>query len=136
MPCSCHRSWPGVARPSTRSQELLVQIVPFRVIQQDEADLPGARVVLQVLLALPCVADILVLLKIHEALQAVTLGETLDKALAMLPGATRQIVGHADVQDAIRPVRHEVNPSGGHLQQAPRGSRPSPSRGWPGQARP
>src|SRR5207302_5985321 len=136
MPCSCHRSWPGVARPSTRSQELLVKIVPFRVIQQDEPDLPGARVVLQVLLALPCVADILILLKIHEALQAVALGETRDKTFAVLPGATRQIVGDADVQDAIRPVRHEVNPSGGHLQQPIYGRLRRWSRGWPGQARP
>src|SRR5437899_800633 len=68
MPCPYTRSWPGLARPSTKSNELLVQIVPARVIEQDEADLPGARVVLQVLLALPCVA-----LEIHQTLQPVPL---------------------------------------------------------------
>src|SRR5437764_3910454 len=96
------RSWPGLARPPTRSNQLVVQIIPIRIIEQDQPHLPGASVMFDVLLALPCVANVLVALEVHQALQPVLFGETLDKTLAVLPGSSRKIVCDPDVEDAVR----------------------------------
>ena len=66
---------------------------------------------LEVLLPLDRVSDIGVMLCIDQALQLVTSGETLDNPLAMLPGALRNVAGHADVQHAIAAVCHEIDPA-------------------------
>jgi hypothetical protein len=76
-----------------RSKEPVVQIVPFRIVEQNEPDLPGTRVVFEVLLALTRVPDVVVPLVIDKALQAVALRETVDEALAVFAGAARQVVG-------------------------------------------
>ena len=53
---------------------------------------------LNVLLALPRQANVLVMLGVHESHQAVSFGESFDHALSMLPNSPREIVGHADIQ--------------------------------------
>jgi hypothetical protein len=73
--------------------------------------------VLQILLALAGIPDILMGFEIDEPLQPLPFRETINQAVAVLPGTTGQIVGHADIQNAVWPVGHEVNPSGGHFRR-------------------
>src|SRR4051794_4715104 len=67
------KAW--MAGPSPAMAGLLVQrlveVVPFRVHAVDEADLPGARPVLDRLLALDRVADVFETLVVDETLEAV-----------------------------------------------------------------
>ena len=49
------------------------------------------------MLALPGIRDVVVMLKINEVLQAVSLGEAVHQPFAMFLGAAREIVGYTDV---------------------------------------
>ncbi len=80
------RPWPGVARPSTKSPNPVVEILPIRVVYEDQPDLPSPRIMLDVLLALPCQANVPVMLGVNEAFRAVSFGESFD---ARLPDAPR-----------------------------------------------
>jgi hypothetical protein len=55
--------------------------------------------------------NIVVLLGIHEALQAAPLCETIRHALPILLHLPGKIHCSADVQRAVTPVRHDVDPS-------------------------
>src|SRR5690242_12310540 len=57
-------SWPGLSQPSTKLNEVLVEIGPIGIGLQDEAHPPGARPMLQVALALDCRRDLVVSLDI------------------------------------------------------------------------
>jgi hypothetical protein len=65
------RSWPGSARPSTKLHKPVVEILPIRVVDKDQSNLPSARIMLDVLLALPRQADVPMALGVNEALQAI-----------------------------------------------------------------
>ena len=65
---------------------------------------------LHVVLALDGRPDVGMRLDINQPLQPVPLGEPGHDAFAMLPNAPRKIAGHAGVQNAIRPVGHDVDP--------------------------
>lgn len=75
--------------------------MPFRVQGQDEADLPGATLLFQLLLTQDCVRHRVVHLVVDEQLDAVTSGEAVDETLIMLDHAMAEIARHADVEDAI-----------------------------------
>jgi hypothetical protein len=82
-----------------------------RIHTVDEADLPGAGPVLHGRLALDRQADVVVPFVPDEAREAVLLGEAGDGAFAMLPGAAGEVARHAEVERAVAPVRHEVDPT-------------------------
>jgi hypothetical protein len=51
----------------------------------------------------------------YEPLQSILLGEALEETGAVLPRAAGDVVRHADLQYAVRPVGHDIYPSG-HLK--------------------
>jgi hypothetical protein len=67
--------------------QALIEIFPVWVHLVDQSEFLCARPMFQVLLALQSVPDIVVKFVIHEAFQAVALGEAVDKTFAMLPHA-------------------------------------------------
>src|SRR5215212_7787005 len=91
--------------------EDLVQVLPFGVHGVDEPDLPGARPVLHRALALDRVADVLEALVPDEPPQPVCLREPLDGAGAVLPGAQREVGGHAEIERAVAPIAHQIHPA-------------------------
>jgi hypothetical protein len=78
-----------------------------------------------VVLALNGVSDIVEPLKVNKCFQSVLLSEAVDKSRTMLEYSTNEIVGHADIQDAVSTVRQNVNPAACHVEMLL-------SRGWPG----
>jgi hypothetical protein len=101
------------------------EVVPIRVCCDDGSDLPGTRPMLDVVLPLNGIADIIEALKVNKRFQSVLVGEALDNSRTMLEYSTNEIVGHADIKDAVSTVRQNVNPAACHTQMLLR-------RGWPG----
>jgi hypothetical protein len=64
-----------------------MKIVPVRIVEEYESDLPSPRIMLKVLLPLPCVTNTLTMLEVDEALEPVPFRKAVDNALAMLPNA-------------------------------------------------
>ena len=60
---------PGMTAAGVLLVQQLVEVVPLRVHAVDQADLPGARPVLDGLLALDGIADVLETLVVDETLQ-------------------------------------------------------------------
>ena len=69
---------------------------------------------LHVVLALDSAADIVIGLKINQRLQTVAFGKAGDGPHSMFADATNEIVGHADIQNAIGAVRQYINPAAFH----------------------
>src|SRR5215472_1606247 len=109
------RSWPGLGLAIHESDEPVVEILPVRVVDENEPDLPSAPIVLQVLLSLPRPVNVVVMLGINEALQPIASREPCDQALSMLPDPAREIVRYADIKRAVWPVCHDVDPAIRHL---------------------
>src|SRR5215470_12165368 len=105
------RSWPGLGLAIHESDEPVVEILPVRVVDENEPDLPSAPIVLQVLLSLPRLVNVVVMLGINEALQPIASREPCDQALSMLPDPARDIVRYADIKRAVWPVCHDVDPA-------------------------
>src|SRR5665213_168050 len=114
-------SWPGLTRPSTPSRQTIVEIIPHWIFREDQRHLPGARPMLEIVLALDRGADVGMTLGVDETLQPVTLGETLCDAFAMFPGALGEIAGDPDVKRAVGSVSHDVDPSFRHGTRLPHG---------------
>jgi hypothetical protein len=93
------------------SRQRLVKILPLQVHAMDRLHLPRPRPVLHVLLVLDRIADVVEEREPDEMLEPVALGEAFAEALPMLPGPARQVCRHADVQRAVRPVCHHVDPA-------------------------
>ena len=83
-------------------QDGLVKIVPVRVLNNDLANLPSARPMLDRLFALDCIADIIENFKIDELLETISLGKARHRPDSMFMDTAHQICGDANVQDAIR----------------------------------
>src|SRR2546423_7307354 len=73
------------------------------------------------------VVVVLVPFGIDQMLKIVMLGKTAAQILTMLPNPACEIVGHSDVQRAVRMVRHDVYPSTRLLGHVKRGGA---ARGW------
>jgi hypothetical protein len=69
---------------------------------------------LDCLLALNCIADIVVVFTVNKPLQPVSLCEAGNEPLAMLESTARQIACDADIQDAVTLIRHEIEPATAH----------------------
>ena len=76
---------------------VLLEVSPIRIQSSDKADLPRTRPMFDVLLALDGRTDIVMLLRVYEALQPILLGKTVGDAFAMLPCPTRKIAGDAHI---------------------------------------
>jgi hypothetical protein len=95
----------------------------------------ATRPVLQVPLALNGSADVVMVPDIDQPSEAVASGEPVGHPLAVFPDAADKIAGHTDIQAAVWPVRHDVNPTGLHVMFiSSAGAGLQPPRGWPGQA--
>src|SRR3954463_7872073 len=95
-------------------RDRFVKIVPVRIESDNLPDLPCARPMLDVVLALNSIADVVELLEIHQPLQSVSPGETCDEPGAMLIDATYEVARHADIQNTVPTVRHNVDPATCH----------------------
>jgi hypothetical protein len=96
------------------SVEPVVQIVPSRVHGCDQIHLPGARPALDGRLALNGGDDLLVAFGVDQARHPISLHEASYRPATMLPRATREIAGDANVKDATWAVGHDVDPSALH----------------------
>jgi hypothetical protein len=70
--------------------------------------------VLDVVFALNRAGDCLMKLHVHEALQPVSLRESLHEPLAMFIGASANVGRDSGIKSAVRAVRHDVDPAAGH----------------------
>jgi hypothetical protein len=64
---------------------------------------------------------------IDQSIQAVVLGKSLNKPLPMREGASRRVACAADVENAVAPIGHGINPAALDFQIKAR-------RGWPGRS--
>jgi hypothetical protein len=65
-------SWPGLSRPSTSLlRDYIVKIVPIRIIGDNKSNLPGARPMLDIMLALDRISDVVKGLEVNEPLQPI-----------------------------------------------------------------
>jgi hypothetical protein len=92
-----------------------------------EGNFPRASPMLYVLLALNGQNDTFISLVVNETLQPLFLGKTLDDSLPVLPGSAEKVGGHADIERAVRAVRHDIDPSVTHDGMLERVD----GRGWP-----
>jgi hypothetical protein len=93
---------------------VLVEIIPIRIVLEKELDFPGARPMLNVPFALLRRKDIIMTLGINKTMQCVLSREAVGEAGSMLSGTAGKVRGGADIEGAVRPVRHDVNPSALH----------------------
>ena len=91
-----------------------IQVEPVRVGVFDQVDLPGARVVLDGLLALDGRADVGEFLEPDERLHAITASECLAFAVAVLLYGFGQAVGYADIKRAAGLAGEDVGPVSAH----------------------
>src|SRR5690349_20436497 len=89
------------------SNQLVVKIIPIRIHLVNELDLPRARPVLDVFLALNGTEDVVEALVIYEYLQTILFGESVGQAFPMLIRSSWQIAGHTGIKNAVTTVRHE-----------------------------
>jgi hypothetical protein len=66
---------------------------------------------LDVLLALPSGKKRRVMFEIDETFETVAFCKAVNDTLAMFPTATRKIDCRADIENSVRPIRHDVEPS-------------------------
>ena len=79
-------------------RNLIVKIVPSRIVGDYQSNLPGSGPMLDVMFALNGALNILKSLEIDEPLKTMALCKTFDESGAMLKNSTNEIVCHADVQ--------------------------------------
>jgi hypothetical protein len=90
-------SWPGLSRPSTKSRQTIIEIIPLWICSEDQPNLPSPWPMFHVLLALYCILYIAMVLRIDEPLKSVLLGKAIRCSLSMFPYSTSKIAGHAYV---------------------------------------
>ena len=97
--------------PPARSGQFVVEVVPVGIASHDRAGLVGAVPALHGGLALDRGLDLVVPFVPDETFQPVLLREAGNQARAMLVNAPAEIARHADVERAVRSVRHDVDPA-------------------------
>jgi hypothetical protein len=110
------------------ADQIVIEIPPFGVGAIDQPRLPGARPALHILFALDCRRNLLVPFDIYQPAQSIAAGELAADARPMLVCASSDFVGDTDVQRAIRPVGHDVNPA--TLHGVDRGTGNLRRHGW------
>jgi hypothetical protein len=110
-------------------RNLIVKIVPSRIVGDYQSNLPGSGPMLDVMFALNRALNTLELLEIDKFLETMTFRKAFDEAGAVLENSTDQIICHPDVKNAVRTTCQKINKTACHPEDFAR-------RGWPGQARP
>jgi hypothetical protein len=118
------------------SDELVEQIIPFRILGKNKLDFSFPGPMLHVFLALNCRTYIVMTFSPDETFQAILLGKTIRYTFPVLPDSQSEIAGNADVKRSIWSIREDVDPPSSHpailSARRPRGSRPSDGRVKPG----
>src|SRR5438105_2911423 len=104
------------ARDTSLLRNRQIKIIPVGIIDDDLSDLPGARPMLDVVLALNGIQNVVKSFEIDQPLQSIPFAETFDKSRTMLEDASDKIIGHADVENAIRTVCQNINASACHVE--------------------
>src|ERR1700746_3414608 len=102
---------PRTPWPPTKSNKPLVKIIPIRIVAENKPDLPSARPMFDVPLGLLCGEDVVVPLGVDEAMQAVPHREPLRGPRSVFPKRPLEIGRGPDIERAIRPVGHDVDPT-------------------------
>jgi hypothetical protein len=76
----------------------------------DQIELPLARPMLDIFLALDRGWRGIVLLVVHEQFDAVLLAKAFDKSLAVLVHTTQKVIGHANINCAVAFAGEDINP--------------------------
>src|ERR1700749_2917886 len=95
----------------------------------NESHLPRPRPVLDGLFALDCSPNVIMLFIVDQHLEAMPFGEAIDETLAVLVGSAWEVAGHADIERAVTPVGHHINPATHSLSKSRRGSPGQAPRG-------
>jgi hypothetical protein len=95
---------------SLRPNDIGKQVPPCRIELFDKYYFPIPPPALHGTLALCCNGSVAVCLEIDEAVDPVFACESFDHAFAMLPCASGQITGHANVENAARFAGRDINP--------------------------
>jgi hypothetical protein len=96
------------------------EIIPVRIQFKNQPDFPGARPVFDVAFPLNGRLNAVVPFRIHKAMEGIALGKAGNQSFAMFKDSPRQIGCHADIQRAIGPIGHDVNPASLHLKECMR----------------
>jgi len=103
-------SWPGLSRPSTSLFcDRFEEIVPIWIRGDNRSNLPSARPMLDIVLALNGCADIIKFFEIDQPLQSIPLGETIHKPGTMLKDAADKVACHPHIEDAIWTIGQKIN---------------------------
>jgi hypothetical protein len=87
----------------------LEEIFPIRICGDNRSDLPRARPMFDIVLALDGISNIIKFFEIDESLQSMALGKAFDESGAMFEYPPDEIVRHADIQDAVGAIGQNVN---------------------------
>ena len=102
----------GLCRPSTSSaQQRRIQVFPLRVPSSQEADLPSAGPTLETGFSLDSPAYVLVVFEINQPGQAISATKLLPTPSRCSQTRRTMSLGDTDVDSAIPPVGHDVDPS-------------------------
>lgn len=110
-------SWPGLARPPTTSHQPHRQIVPVRLLRDDQADLPRPRSPLDVRLPLDGRQHIPMRFRIHKPIPLIARGKRRSSAGLMCSNPSGQSARYASMMRAVRTVAPDVYPTGWHARQ-------------------
>src|SRR5271157_1643087 len=86
------------------------QVLPPRIDRFDEPNLPRTVPLLEAFFSLDRITRPRKGFAIHQTMDVVLLGETLQQILLMLPHPAREIICHADVEGPIRLAGKNVYP--------------------------
>ena len=106
-----------------------IQVIPFSIEAMDQPNFPSSRPMFDGFFPLNRDADIVVPFVVDQPFKTVRFGKSLYGTFAMLEDAADEVVGDADVKDAVASIGKDVNETAAHSLIEAR-------RGWPGQARP
>lgn len=98
--------------------QVIVEVAPVGVGAADQAQFPLALPFLHRLFARDCADYLIMALGVDQSCQSILHAEFRARAFAMLRDARRQVRGHADIERAVRAVRHDVDPAAFHESAA------------------
>src|SRR5215813_5381400 len=87
-----------------------IEIIPVWIVLFDELDLPGSIPFLETFFAENRLFDAVILFEVHQPMNPILLGETLDEIHSMFIDSSHQIVCNANVQCAADSAGQNVNP--------------------------
>src|SRR6185437_8018798 len=111
-PCHSRRgpqSGPREGNPTSSLEEILIQVLPPRILLLDQLDLPGPIPTLDLFFTADCIADVAPLFEPDQQVHAILLREAVDQIAPVLPCALREIARHADIKRPIRFAREEID---------------------------